>query len=116
VKPSEPASQEGAALYVRPSTLSNHALEHSPHCLSFEIRNQQVTVRKRPSRGSTDRWQDRDPAFASESRRYQEPIPSRELILAELRDADRPLSVHGLAQRLRLRKDELIRARGRLWR
>jgi ribonuclease R len=69
-----------------------------------------MTVRKRPSRGSTDRWQDRDPAFASESRRYQDPIPSRELVLSELRDADRPLSAHGLAQRLRLRKDESIRA------
>jgi ribonuclease R len=69
-----------------------------------------VTARKRPTRVPRDRWQDRDPAFASESQRYREPIPSRELILAELRDADRPLSAHGLAQRFHLRQDALVRA------
>jgi len=69
-----------------------------------------VTPRKRSAHAPKGRWQDRDPRFASESRRYEEPIPSRELIIAELRDANRALSAGELAQRLRLRKDALIRA------
>jgi ribonuclease R len=69
-----------------------------------------MTQRKRRTRPADYRWQDLDPAFASESRRYPEPIPSRELILSELRDADRALSAHGLAQRLGVHKDVQIRA------
>ena len=62
----------------------------------------------KPARGA--RWQDRDPQFESESRRYEEPIPSRALILAELGAAGEPLGVRELARRFGLRKVALVRA------
>ena len=68
---------------------------------------------KYSNRRKTDRaaeWHERDPQFASESQRYAEPIPSRELILDELRQLEKPLDAHGLAKRLGLRKPALIRA------
>jgi len=69
-----------------------------------------MTQKKTTRRAAKARWQDRDPQFANESRRYDEPIPSRELIVAELKSAGRALSSRELAQRFRLRKDALIRA------
>ena len=69
-----------------------------------------MTPKKTTGRAAKARWQDRDPQFANESRRYDEPIPSRELIVAELKSAGRALSSRELAQRFRLRKDALIRA------
>src|SRR5262245_26629962 len=55
-------------------------------------------------------WHERDPQCANESQRYAEPIPSRELILDELREVEKPLDAHALAKRFRLRKPALIRA------
>lgn len=69
-----------------------------------------MTPKKTIGRAAKARWQDRDPQFAAESRRYEEPIPSRELIVAELKSAGGALSSRELAQRFRLRKDALIRA------
>ena len=56
------------------------------------------------------KWQERDPQFARESRRYAEPIPSRELILEELRGLEKPLDTDALAKRFSLSKPALIRA------
>jgi ribonuclease R len=66
--------------------------------------------RKRRTRDAAAAWHERDPQFASESQRYAEPIPSRELIRDELRELERPLDAHGLARRFQLRKPALIRA------
>ena len=38
------------------------------------------------------RWQQEDPRFGEESARYAKPIPSRELLLAKLREAQKPLA------------------------
>jgi len=46
------------------------------------------------------RWQQEDPRFSEESARYENPIPSRELLLAKLREAKRPLGFDALAQLL----------------
>ncbi len=56
------------------------------------------------------RWQDRDPQFSAEQGRYSEPIPSRKLILDELRAAGEPLDAQALARRLGVRKRPLIDA------
>lgn len=69
-----------------------------------------MTSRKHPSRARGGRWQDRDPQFKSESRRYEEPIPSRTLILAELTAAGEALGARELAKRFGLRKVALVRA------
>jgi ribonuclease R len=66
--------------------------------------------KKRRASGTPAAWHERDPQFASESERYAEPIPSRGLILDELRELERPLDAHGLAKRFHLRKPALIRA------
>ncbi len=55
-------------------------------------------------------WQDRDPQYTAEQGRYEEPIPSRELILNELRAAEEPLDVQDLARRLGVRKRALVDA------
>jgi len=49
------------------------------------------------------RWQQEDPRFREESARYEKPIPSRELLLAKLREAKRPLGFDALAQLLGIR-------------
>jgi len=64
--------------------------------------------RRKPERSAD--WHERDPQYASESERYAEPIPSRELILDELRGLEKPLDAHTLAKRFQLRKPALIRA------
>ncbi len=69
-----------------------------------------MTSKKHSSRARSGRWQDRDPQFKSESRRYEEPIPSRALILAELAAAGEMLGVRELAKRFGLRKVALVRA------
>jgi ribonuclease R len=65
-------------------------------------------TRRKTSRSA--KWQERDPQFARESRRYAEPIPSRELILEELRRVEKALDTDALAKRFSLRKPALIRA------
>jgi ribonuclease R len=53
-----------------------------------------------PKRGASKSqaggWQQQDRAFADEQQRYDDPIPSRELILTVLKDADGPLTVDAL--------------------
>ena len=49
------------------------------------------------------RWQQEDPRFGEESARYAKPIPSRELLLAKLRDAQRPLAFDAIAATLAIR-------------
>ena len=49
------------------------------------------------------RWQQEDPRFGEESARYAKPIPSRELLLAKLREAQRPLSFDAIAATLAIR-------------
>jgi len=56
------------------------------------------------------RWEERDPEFAAEGRRYAEPIPSRAFILQELSQADRPLAPDELSERLGVRKPALRHA------
>jgi ribonuclease R len=68
-----------------------------------------MTTKKHTPAGKP-RWQDRDPQFKSESRRYAEPIPSRALILAELGAAGEALGARELAKRFGLRKVALLRA------
>jgi ribonuclease R len=46
------------------------------------------------------RWQQEDPRFREESARYEKPIPSRELLLAKLAEAKRPLGFDALAAQL----------------
>ncbi len=58
----------------------------------------------------SSRWQDRDPRFREESGRYQQPIPSREFILAELGKARQPLGFEALCQRLGVRDRALRQA------
>jgi ribonuclease R len=55
-------------------------------------------------------WQDRDPQFAAEQSRYGEPIPSRELILAELKRMAEPMNPGALAKHFRIRKRALVTA------
>ena len=43
------------------------------------------------------RWQQEDPRFREESARYANPIPSRELLLAKLAEAGKPLAFDALA-------------------
>src|SRR6187401_2734535 len=49
------------------------------------------------------RWQQEDPRFGEESARYPKPIPSRELLLAKLREAQKPLGFEALAELLGIR-------------
>jgi len=49
------------------------------------------------------RWQQEDPRFGEESARYPQPIPSRELLLAKLREAQKPLGFEALAGMLGIR-------------
>jgi ribonuclease R len=49
------------------------------------------------------RWQQEDPRFGEESARYAKPIPSRELLLAKLREAQRPLAFDAIAATLAIR-------------
>ncbi len=51
-----------------------------------------------------NRWQDRDPRFAEESGRYEDPIPSRQFVLDTLEEAGAPLSLDALCARLGLRE------------
>jgi ribonuclease R len=69
-----------------------------------------MTSKKHPTRARKLRWQDRDPQFKSESKRYEEPIPSRALILAELVASGEALGSRELAKRFGLRKVALVRA------
>ena len=69
-----------------------------------------MTTKKQDTRARKSRWQERDPHFKDESRRYEEPIPSRALILAELGASSEPLSSRELAKRFGLRKVALVRA------
>src|SRR6185295_14812096 len=50
-----------------------------------------------PSMTRKPRWQQQDPRFREESARYEKPIPSRELLLAKLAEAKRPLAFNALA-------------------
>jgi ribonuclease R len=67
----------------------------------------------RTPRRPKSRWQDRDPEFDAEGRRYAEPIPSRALILEELGNATRPLDATALARRLGVSKPALRQALGK---
>ena len=49
------------------------------------------------------RWQQEDPRFREESARYEKPIPSRELLLAKLGEAKKPLGFDALAALLGIR-------------
>jgi ribonuclease R len=49
------------------------------------------------------RWQQEDPRFREESARYEKPIPSRELLLAKLGEAKKPLGFEALAALLGIR-------------
>jgi ribonuclease R len=49
------------------------------------------------------RWQQEDPRFREESRRYEKPIPSREHLTATLAAAARPLGFDALAETLGIR-------------
>jgi ribonuclease R len=69
-----------------------------------------MTTKKQNTRARRASWQERDPQYKSESRRYDEPIPSRALILAELGAAGEPLGSRQLAKRFGLRKVALVRA------
>jgi len=53
-------------------------------------------------------WQDRDPRFREESRRYQHPVPSRQFILETLGEVGQPLGFDGLCARLAV-KDRSVR-------
>ncbi len=55
-------------------------------------------------------WQERDPEFEAEGKRYAEPIPSRVLILEELAGARKPLDADALARRLGISKPALRQA------
>ncbi len=48
-------------------------------------------------------WQQEDPRFREESARYEKPIPSRELLLAKLGQANKPLGFDALAALLGIR-------------
>ncbi|HEU5467854.1 MAG TPA: ribonuclease R, partial [Steroidobacteraceae bacterium] len=50
------------------------------------------------------RWQQEDPRFREESARYEKPIPSRELIVAKLGQASKPLGFDALASLLGIRE------------
>ena len=50
------------------------------------------------------RWQDRDPRFADESGRYEEPIPSRQFILDVLAEVAAPVSFDALCAKLGVRE------------
>ncbi len=50
------------------------------------------------------RWQQEDPRFRDESARYPQPIPSRELLLAKLSEAQKPLGFDALAALLGVRE------------
>ena len=52
------------------------------------------------------RWQQEDPRFGEESKRYEKPIPSRELLLAKLAEASKPLGFDPLAALLGIRDPE----------
>ena len=69
-----------------------------------------MTTKKHNTRARRASWQERDPQFKTESRRYDEPIPSRALILAELGAAGEALGSRQLAKRFGLRKVALVRA------
>ena len=56
------------------------------------------------------RWQQEDPRFRDESKRYAQPIPSREHLLAKLSEAKKPLGFDALATELGIR--EAARTRG----
>ncbi len=56
------------------------------------------------------RWQDRDPRFREESRRYEEPIPSRQFILETLEEAGQPLALDALCEALGVRAPALQQA------
>lgn len=45
-------------------------------------------------------WQDRDPRFREESGRYDDPVPSRDFLLATLAGAREPLALDALAARI----------------
>ncbi len=49
------------------------------------------------------RWQQEDPRFREEAARYEKPVPSRELLLAKLAEAKKPLGFDELAGMLDLR-------------
>jgi len=49
------------------------------------------------------RWQQEDPRFGEESARYAKPIPSRELLLVKLREAQKPLAFDAIATTLAIR-------------
>jgi ribonuclease R len=49
------------------------------------------------------RWQQEDPRFREESARYAKPIPSRELLLAKLGEAKKPLGFEAIASMLGIR-------------
>jgi ribonuclease R len=50
------------------------------------------------------RWQQEDPRFREESSKYDRPIPSRELLLAKLAEAKKPLGFEALAALLGIRE------------
>ena len=50
------------------------------------------------------RWQQEDPRFREESAKYDRPIPSRELLLAKLAQAKKPLGFEALAALVGIRE------------
>jgi len=54
----------------------------------------------------SDKKRRRDPRFAEEASKYEQPLPSREFILQELRERGVPLSFDEIAQALEVRAEE----------
>ncbi len=57
-------------------------------------------------------WRDSDPGRSSEQKKYDRPIPSRELILEYLEQAQGPQNAEDIAAAFGLRKDEDVEALG----
>ncbi|MEO0421462.1 MAG: ribonuclease R [Pseudomonadota bacterium] len=67
-------------------------------------KKKKTSPKRATARGaSKGHWQERDPNFAREQARYDEPIPSRELILEVLRDYAAPMSFAALTGELQVK-------------
>lgn len=62
-----------------------------------------MSMKRNKEKGSRD-WRGQDPAFARESQRYDEPVPSRELILRHLGEHAGPLTLDELIGQFKLAK------------
>jgi ribonuclease R len=59
---------------------------------------------KRKNKSNTTDWQSRDPNFTAEQGRYEDPVPSRALIIETLKEHDGPLNVDELIGHFQLTK------------